>query len=314
MKTEKYLHVAVGVIKDNKGNVLISLRHQTSHQGGLWEFPGGKVEEGETVEDALKRELKEELGILVYGLNPLIQIKHQYSDLNVLLDVWTITDFSGTPKGCEGQKINWVNPKQLADFSFPEANIPIITAARLPTDYAILNTADESVLLERLNYMLDSDIKLIQARVKSLSSLEATRFIKQAMPLCKQKGAYLLINSVVKIAYQLKADGIHLTSKDLLALKRRPNDFSWVAASCHNQKELQHAENIGVDFVVLAPVLQTTSHPETKPLGWDGFKSIVSESNIPVFALGGMQKQHKKIAQSFGAQGIAGIGCFAFVD
>jgi len=304
------LHVAVGVIKDNNNKVLISLRHGSAHQGGLWEFPGGKVESGESVEQALKRELKEELDISVHELFPLIQIKHQYSDLNVLLDVWTVTRFSGVAKGCEGQKIKWVNSEQLANYSFPEANIPIIAAARLPAEYAILNATEWPILLKDLEFLLDNGIKLIQARIKSLSTLEIAQFIKLAMPLCQKMDTCLLLNSAVKNTSQIKADGIHLTSLDLLMLKQRPAGFSWVGASCHNLKELKHAENIGVDFAVLAPVLPTNTHPDAEPLGWDGFKRLINDANIPIFALGGMQKKDVQTAQSLGGQGVAGITCF----
>ncbi len=307
---EKYLHVAVGVIKDNNNNILISLRHDSAHQGGLWEFPGGKVETDESVEQALKRELKEELGISVHELFPLIQIKHHYPDLNVLLDVLTVTRFSGLAKGCEGQEIKWVTSEQLASYSFPKANAPIIAASKLPAEYAILNAAELPVLLKNLQTMLDNGIKLIQARIMPLSAIDISSFIEAAMPLCQKRNAYLLLNSAVKNIRQIKVDGIHLTSRDLLMLKQRPAGFSWVAASCHNMKELKHAENIGADFAVLAPVLPTRTHPGAATLGWDAFKSLIKEVNIPVFALGGMQKEYKQIAQSSGAQGIAGITCF----
>ena len=103
---------------------------------------------------------------------------------------------------------------------------------------------------------------------------------------------------------------LHLTSKDLLAINQRPKVTGWVAASCHNQQQLKHAEKIGLDFVVLAPVLATLTHPDTEPLGWEMFKSLINGVNIPVFALGGMTKKHQKTAQSYGGQGIAGITCF----
>ncbi|MCF6202167.1 MAG: Nudix family hydrolase [Methylococcaceae bacterium] len=310
MKTKTPLHVAVGVIKDREGNILISLRHQSSHQGGLWEFPGGKVELNESVEHALTRELKEELGIAVQALMPLIKIKHQYTDVNVLLDVWTVTLFLGNPLGCEGQKIKWVSPERLIKHSFPKANYPIITAARLPTEYAILNGEDEDELLIKLKIILNKGIKLIQARIKAISAKEVKQFFKLATPLCEEKGAYLLVNSAVKCADKVNADGIHLTSQHLLALKQKPTGYKWVAASCHNSLELQHAEQIGVDFVVLAPVLPTKTHPGVSPLGWDSFKILTNNVNLPVFALGGMQQTDKPIAQKFGAQGISGITTF----
>ncbi len=300
----------MGVIKNDDGNILISLRDNSVHQGGLWEFPGGKVENGESVKQALKRELKEELGIFVIELTPLIKIKHQYTDLNVLLDVWLITLFSGKESGCEGQEIQWVGPDKLSRYCFPAANIPIITAARLPAEYAILNAGEVQVLLKDLKKILAQGVKLIQARIKSLSAQQVIHFFELAIPLCKKTGANLLVNSAVTIAGQLNADGIHLTTRDLLALNNRPAAFKWVAASCHNLDELQHAERIGVDFVVLAPVLATNTHPGENPLGWEAFKELVSMIKLPVYALGGMMKEHVHTAQSAGAQGIAGITVF----
>ncbi len=233
---ERHLHVAVAVITDDNGNVLISLRHKSAHQGGLWEFPGGKLEAGETVEQALARELKEELGILVQASSPLIQVTHNYSDLSVLLDVWAVRHFSGTANGHEGQKIQWVCPEQLVDYKFPKANYPIITAVTLPSEYAILNADKSDVLLSNLNKILDKQVKLIQARLKTLSSIEVKAFLELAVPLCQEKGARLLLNSAVKGIEKLNnADGIHLTSNDLLAVNHRPDGYALVSASCHNQ-------------------------------------------------------------------------------
>ncbi len=306
----EYLHVAVGVIKDSTGRILISLRHDAVHQGGLWEFPGGKVERGETVEQALARELKEELEITINECKPLIKIKHQYSDLSVLLDVWKVESYEGKPTGHEGQKIKWVEPSRFIDYSFPKANYPIITAVKLPAEYAILNSGKGIDLLKNLRVIIESGVTLIQARLKSLSAPSVKQFFEQAIPLCHQKGVCLLVNSAVENAYQLNTDGIHLTAQDLLMLKHRPVDFKWVAASCHNQTELQHAEKIGVDFVVLAPVLKTKTHPDAQPLGWDRFSQLTKNVNLPVFALGGLQKKDKDIACRMGGQGIAGISTF----
>ena len=310
MKGERCLHVAVGVIKDSEGRVLISLRHDKAHQGGLWEFPGGKLEFGESVEQALARELEEELGVSVLEIAPLIKVDHQYADLKVLLDVWLVTLFSGKPVGREGQKVQWVNLENLADYSFPVANAPIIAAARLPAEYAILNAEEEADSLIDLNAILDNGVKLIQARITRLSEKEVMRFFELAIPLCKKRGAKLLVNSAVKNTDCINVDGIHLTSLDLLSLKKRPVGYEWVAASCHNRVELQHAAQIGVDFVVLAPVMPTKTHPEAAAIGWDKFEALTASVNIPVFALGGMTMQDKYFSLRAGAQGIAGITTF----
>ncbi|MDD5463338.1 MAG: Nudix family hydrolase [Methylococcales bacterium] len=311
------LQVAVGVVKNAEGQILISLRDESLHQGGLWEFPGGKIESEETAEQALARELKEELAITVMSATPLININHQYSDLAVQLHVFLVERFSGTAKSCEGQPFKWVSPSELADYAFPAANRPIITAARLPSSYAILDGADESLLLVNLRKILDRGVKLIQARLKTLPADAVKKFIEQAYPLCRRQGALLLLNSSVENAQNFAVDGIHLTSRDLMSVNKRPEfpretfeQVHWVAASCHNLHELQHAQKIGMDFVVLAPVLATKTHPETEPLGWEQFAKLVSQVNLPVYALGGMSEASLIVARRAGGQGIAAIRTF----
>ncbi len=124
------VHVAVGVILDPARNVLITRRAIDSHQGGLWEFPGGKVEAGESLQSALARELLEELGIEIGAARPLLEVRHDYGDKEVLLDVHLIREFAGTARGLEGQPLRWVPPGELADYAFPAANVPIVTALR----------------------------------------------------------------------------------------------------------------------------------------------------------------------------------------
>jgi len=121
----KPVHVAVGVVLDEGGRVLISRRADDSHQGGLWEFPGGKVERGESLPMALARELREELGIQIGRTSPLLEIRHDYGDKCVLLDVHVVWEFGGKPDGLEGQPLAWVEPGALKDYAFPAANLPI---------------------------------------------------------------------------------------------------------------------------------------------------------------------------------------------
>lgn len=125
---KKRIHVAVGVISDGADRILIARRAEHLHQGGLWEFPGGKVESNETVEQALQRELFEELAITVNEQEPLLTIEHDYTDKAVLLDVWWISEFAGEPQGREGQPLQWVPIESLHEFEFPAANKPIIVA------------------------------------------------------------------------------------------------------------------------------------------------------------------------------------------
>ena len=124
----KLIHVAAGVILNARQQVLLALRPQDKHQGGLWEFPGGKVEPQEAVCDALARELLEELGLTVVACEPFLVTDHDYGDKQVRLDVWLVTEHSGEPLGREGQELAWVHVGELGTMTFPAANEPIVAA------------------------------------------------------------------------------------------------------------------------------------------------------------------------------------------
>ncbi|WP_250458538.1 8-oxo-dGTP diphosphatase MutT [Microbulbifer litoralis] len=124
----KVIHVAVGVVVREDGRILIARRPDHLHMGGRWEFPGGKVEEGETVQQALARELREEVALEVRQLQPLTEIRHDYPEKTVLLDTWWVTEFEGEAEGSEGQQVIWVAVDELENRRFPDANGPILEA------------------------------------------------------------------------------------------------------------------------------------------------------------------------------------------
>ena len=303
------ISIVIGIVKNADGEIFITRRYNNLHQGGLWEFPGGKVENGETLQTALARELKEEIGITVVSKKPLISLQHDYSDRLVTLNVFEILEFRGKPKSLLGQESVWVKISELENYEFPAANRAILNALKLPNYYAILND-DSGNLILKLEYLLSQNIKLIQARLKNLTESQVREFLEIALPLCQKNEAVLLINSAVKKAFEMPCHSVHLTSFDLFSLEKRPENLTWLSASCHNLNELQHAEKIGVDFVVLAPVFKTKTHPETKPLGWNAFSEFVLDANLPVYALGGLQKSDLDTAKNLGAQGISGISTF----
>ena len=120
------LTVAVGILIDNGGRVLVTRRKTGTHQGGLWEFPGGKVEPSETIGEALSRELQEELGVSVEAAEPYMVIDHDYGDKQVKLDVYRVTRWQGEARGLEGQPLAWKLPVELIGWPFPVANTPIL--------------------------------------------------------------------------------------------------------------------------------------------------------------------------------------------
>ncbi len=304
-----FLRVVVAVIVDDDGRVLVTRRPEHVHQGGLWEFPGGKVESGETVREALRREIDEELGVAVEDAWPLLQIPHCYPDRNVLLDVWHVERFSGTPHGREGQPLRWVTPAELSSLSFPAANAPIITAALLPDRYLITpEPGDTPAFLAELEKTLQGGVRLVQLRAKQLSPEAYLQQARESVALCHRYGARLLVNGEPDWVAEVGADGLHLSSKRLMAYERRPlGSELLVAASCHSEGELRQAERIGVDFAVVSPVLPTQSHPEAMPLGWEGLRRFTEVASIPVYALGGMGNQHIPQVRACYAQGIAAI-------
>lgn len=307
------LHVAVGVIKNPEGNILIAKRPYHLHQGGLWEFPGGKVEPDEDVASALNRELKEELDIEVLESNPLLKVRHAYPDRRVLLDVWQVNAFQGEAVGLENQPILWVKPDDLIQYEFPKANRPIIQAARLPEHYVILDESlgDEAVLFERLLDLANKGFRLIQLRAKKMDERTYLNLTRRMSEVCRSQGMHLLLNADPEWALKSGAGGVHLTSARLMALDKRPLDENhWVAASCHSLPELIKAQQLGCDFAVLSPVLFTQSHPLSEPLGWENFEKLMLHANMPVYALGGMRLEHLAKARQTGAQGIAGIRGF----
>lgn len=307
------LEVAVGVIVSETHEVLIARRPDQVHQGGLFEFPGGKLEPGETPLEALRRELHEELAIAVKEASPLICLRHDYPDRRVRLHVFRVDRYEGQPLGLQGQPIHWVPKEELTGLAFPEANRPIVTAARLPDRYAILDAPsdDAGELMARLANCAERGIDLIRLRASRLDPERYLSLATQAVRFCDARGITLLINGPPERVGEIGAAGVHLRSEELMALSTRPLDRSyWLAASCHDGEQLEQAARIGVDFAVLGPVAATATHPEAAPLGWDAFAGLLESATLPVYALGGLDHSHLAMAKQRGAQGVAGIRGF----
>lgn len=309
----KRVHVAAAVIRGDDGRILIAKRADAQHQGGLWEFPGGKVEAGEAVEAALTRELGEELGIVPTAVQPLIQIRHDYPDKQILLDVWDVTAFQGEPHGAEGQPLQWVSNKQLLEYEFPAANKPIVAAARLPDQYLITPEGLESgELLRGIKRAVDGGVRLLQLRAPSMFDPQYRDLALDAVGLCAGR-AQLMLKGPLEWLSDFPAAGWHLTSKQLrqLASGERPiPPERWLAASCHSAEELLLARQLGVDFVTLSPLLVTQTHPDAQPLGWQQAEKLLADAQLPVYLLGGVGPQDATRARQLGAQGVAGIRAF----
>lgn len=302
------IHVAAGALFDAAGRVLVTRRAANWHQGGLWEFPGGKLEPGEDAAAALIRELQEELGVTPTRLRPLICIPHHYPDRRVLLDIWRVDAWRGSPSGREDQPLAWHPPEELPGLAMPAADRPVVTAVRLP-DICLITPdpgPQRQAFLVALERALEQGVRLVQLRTPSLGPGELESLGRQVLKRCRATGARLLINGGPDLVRRVGAHGVHLNSRRLMTLDRRP-DLDWVAASCHNAVELAHARKLGLDFAVLSPVLATATHPGAPALGWRAFRNLVKNATLPVYALGGLAVKDLPMAWSHGAQGIAGI-------
>ncbi len=311
---KRRVHVAAAAIISADGReVLLARRPSNVDHGGLWEFPGGKLAPYETGLEALKRELHEELGVEIRRAQPLIRIHHEYTDKHILLDVWQVHDFAGEPFGREGQAVRWVPMNELFNYPFPAANVPILRAVMLPTEYLITGEEeDESDFLARLERALTEDgVRLVQLRAKDLDREAYLARAEQALSVCRRHGARLMLNGEPELLDAVDADGIHLTSARLMSLERRPlAEDKWLPASTHDREQLNQAHRVGCDFATLSPLRTTPSHPEVAPIGWHDFQQLVEHAGMPVFALGGMTRFDANHARAVGAQGIASIRDF----
>ncbi len=300
------IEVAAAVIHNDAGQFLLAQRPSGKAFEGYWEFPGGKVEPGETAADAMRRELHEELGIAVDAVYPWLTRDFEYPHASVRLRFFQIYQWRGEPHGREGQRFSWQSAANLKVAPILPANGPILRALALPDVYGITQATVSGIdaFKLKLTSALSRGLRLVQVREKTLPADILRQFATDVIAVSHRHGARVLINGDAQLARDTNADGVHLTSAQIYSLKQRP-DCEWVAASCHCRADIEAATRLGADFAVAGPVARTPTHPGAKLLGWDGLAQCVADSAIPVYALGGLQPQDLQLARQAGAQGIA---------
>ncbi len=289
---------------------LLAQRPEGKVYAGYWEFPGGKVEPGETVRDALVRELHEELGIVVTACSPWLTRVFTYPHATVRLNFWRVTAWEGEigiTAPLEHAAVDWQECGKSATVApILPANDPILKALALPTTMAITMAESEGVerQLERLEEALSAGLRLIQVRDKGWPPAQRLWFAETVVRLAHNHGALVVINDDEEIARRTGADGVHLSAARLATCTRRP-DFAWVGASCHDTAEIARAGELAFDYALLGPVLPTPTHPESSGIGWTEFERLLAGNTLPVLALGGMRMEMLTTAQGHGAHGIA---------
>jgi 8-oxo-dGTP diphosphatase len=300
------VRVAAAVILRRDGAVLLAQRIAGTPYAGYWEFPGGKLEAGESAAQALTRELQEELGIEVTLATPWLTQRYVYPHAHVELEFFRVRAWQGEPYGRDGQRIAWQMPGAFDVSPLLPANAVVLRALTLPPVYAISMAEELGVetFLAHAHAAIDDGVRLIQLREKSLPEERLAPLAAALITLARPRAARVLLNGEVDTARRLGCDGVHWTTARLMAALARPDDML-CAASCHDAQELAQAARLGVDFVVLGPIEATPSHTGAIPLGWTRFAQLVRGTSIPVYALGGLDRDDLDVAMLHGAHGVA---------
>jgi len=300
--------VAAAVIERDDGSFLLAQRPQGKAYAGYWEFPGGKVEAGEPVAEALRRELHEELAIDLVQAYPWITRVYSYPHATVRLHFHRVLKWQGEPHPHEEQALAWQRCGALSVAPMLPANAPVLKALSLPIVYAITHAWETGVgrALAQLDDALAKGLRLVQIREGKLERPAREAFAAQVAQRVHALGGIVLVNSDERLAGRIGADGVHLPAQALMAARQRPQ-FEWCGASCHDAAELARAAELGVDFAVLGPVLEKPGQPDLPGIGLQRFGDLAGGRPLPVFALGGMRWSDLDSARARGAHGVAMI-------
>jgi 8-oxo-dGTP diphosphatase len=308
----KLTEVAAAVIErraaDGSMEFLLGQRAPGTFYPGYWEFPGGKVEDGETPHAALVRELGEELGIGATRADPWLRREHVYEHAHVRLNFFRVRDWCGELHDHVHSALAWQRPGRTDVAPMLPANAPVLAALALPEFYGITQAGAIGIdaQLLALAQALETGLRLVQLREPGLDAARRAAFVHAAVELCHQYGAQVLVNSDAGLAAAAGADGVHLPARLLAGLDARPA-LPLVAASCHTAAELEAAARLGCDFAVFGPVRATASHPGVPGIGWEGLAAALGVPPLPTFALGGLGRADFDAAQRAGAHGVAAI-------
>lgn len=308
----KVVRVAAGVLQGPDGQILLAQRPEGKIAAGRWEFPGGKIEPGESAQQALERELKEEIGVQIEEARPLIRLRHAYTERVVELDTWLVTKWSGQPRGLEQQALSWCLPDSTEDFDILEADKPILDALRLPQELPVTGRfTNASDAVARACGIFEQGHRLLRLRSNKLSDDDYAALLTPIAYAASEHGAGVLVDRLKSDLNQPGVAGLHLRGCDLGRIKQRPcSQDLWLFASVHCPADILQSQHLQADALVLGHVAPTSSHEQDVPLGWQGFAKLAELAHVPVYAIGGLEATDLERAWRAGAQGIAAISAY----
>lgn len=306
MNSGAIVRVAAAILRRADGRVLLAQRLAGTPYPGYWEFPGGKLEPGESASHALARELDEELGIEVARAAPWLVRRYVYPHAEVELNFFRVLEWRGEPRGRDGQAIAWQAPGAFDVAPLLPANAAILRALELPAVYGITMAEElgEELFLERARAAIAAGLRLIELREKSWPPERLGKLAERLLPIARPAGARVLLNGDAALALRLGCDGVHWPAATMLDARGRAEGML-CAASCHSLAELARATGLGLDFAVLGPVAPTPTHNYGEPLGWARVAAMLRGISIPVYALGGLRHSDLDVAIAHGAHGVA---------
>jgi 8-oxo-dGTP diphosphatase len=302
------VEVAAAVILREDGSFLLGRRPPGKVYAGYWEFPGGKVEPGEPVRAALDRELREELGIEVQRAYPWIVQRFVYPHAHVSLNFFRVVQWRGEPHPHEGQALAWARAEALDVSPMLPANAPVLRALTLPHALGITCAAQIGMqaFLPRLDAALARGLRMVLVREPQMTAAQRAHCTSTIVQRAAARGARVLVHADPQLARESRAHGVHLPARDLLRIDSRP-DFDVCGASCHDERELERAQELRLDYVAVGPVRETPTHPGQRGIGWEVLQQLIRGCTVPVFAIGGMQHADLDLAWQSGAHGVAMI-------
>lgn len=298
----KPTEVAVGLIFNATGQVLFAQRPVGKPYEGWWEFPGGKIEAGESVQAALTRELQEELGLTVRSCQPWITRHFVYPHATVCLHFCKVQAFDGQPQSLENQAFIWDDPAKPSVGPILPAALPMLRWLTLPKRLSAL-TASADINAQTLSltpWLLLNTADLPAAQTEAfLATLDQWR---SRMPQS------VLLSDSASLNRLAHTDGLYLTESELKSAQNRPDFLSkdaWFCAEVTSRAMLSHAANIGCDFALIPYQSLDQSNTEQQAY-WSRFSQMAHQSAIPVYAktvpgAGVLEK-----ALNRGGQGVAG--------